>query len=509
MPKKPGEIYEQARDGVVVVRMESGHGSGVVVGDGEVVTNCHVVDDGGPIVVEKLNPNGEPEGKQVQARVAAANLGDLCLLHAPGLQAKPVNIGSAKGLRVGDAVYAMGAPEGLPLTFSGGLVSQLRGGLKAPRMIQTDAAVSPGSSGGGLFDSEGQLVGIPNRSEDGQGLNFALPADWIEPLRSAAQVEAPIRQQLLNCLNAGDEREIPVVFRELAGGIMRLHENPAHRASIFGRIAREEARAGSKNLQLAKEISEWAQESDSSEIRDMVNLQAAWCFASAGSFSQAAKTAEQISATSFKLGGRAVISAEQAKSGDIDAARGAFGSVAGVHEKAEGNLLWVLAWALSEMNYIKEALECAEKAQARDFVTGMRAFTSIAGVLRRRGCTLGASALFDLTRKVLAADEERNKSMGRGERVLSLGYIAWDEAECGRAEQAHESIQRAREIIEAGGIEHEDYHLKMHALAQIAEVFAKVGDWDSSMWAIGRVPVLSDDFAVALAYVAIAMGRGA
>ena len=513
MPKQPGEIYEQARDGVVVVRTEAGSsGSGVVVGENEVATNCHVVDDGSPIGVWKLDPNVRLEGKPIQARVAAANMGDLCLLHVRGLRAKPVSIGSAKELRVGDAVYAMGTPKEWPLTFSGGLVSQLRGNLESPH-IQTNAAISPGSSGGGLFDSEGRLVGIPNSSaEGGENLNFALPADWIESLRAAAPAEARVRQQLLDCLNAGDAREIPVAFRQLAGDIMQLHENPVDRASILGRIAREEARAGNKNLQFAKDIAEWSKDSDSQEGRDRVNFQAAWCYASAGSFTQAAKTAEQIRGEYFKLAARAVVAAEKAHSGDIDAARDDFGSVADIHQKVRGDLLWILAWALSEMNYIKEALDCAEMLRfPGDFVGRMRALSSIAGALARRNCGLGATALFQFAHGALREGEDRHESQGRGERVLSLGHIAWDEAECGRPEQAWASIRRAKGIITGGGIDHEHYPLKIRAEAQIAEVSAKVGGLglDDSIGAISRIPVLCDDLAVALAYVAIATGRGA
>ena len=70
--------------------------------------------------------------------------------------------------------------------MSAGIVSQLRGdGGEAP-IIQTDAAISPGSSGGGLFDGEGNLVGITTIKfvdDDIEGISFAIPADWILELR--------------------------------------------------------------------------------------------------------------------------------------------------------------------------------------------------------------------------------------------------------------------------------------------------------------------------------------
>lgn len=83
----------------------------------------------------------------------------------------------------------MGAPRGLELSLSDGIVSQLRGG--PPPLIQTTAAISPGSSGGGLFDAEGRLVGFTTLYiQGGQSLNFAMPVEWaaeIQPGKKAVQ----------------------------------------------------------------------------------------------------------------------------------------------------------------------------------------------------------------------------------------------------------------------------------------------------------------------------------
>jgi cytochrome c-type biogenesis protein CcmH/NrfG len=110
-------------------------------------------------------------------------------LEARGLTAKPARLGQTKRLKVGEPVYAVGAPRGLELSLSDGIVSQLRGG--PPPLIQTTAAISPGSSGGGLFDAEGRLVGFTTLYiEGGQSLNFAMPVEWageIQPGKKAAQ----------------------------------------------------------------------------------------------------------------------------------------------------------------------------------------------------------------------------------------------------------------------------------------------------------------------------------
>ena len=107
---------------------------------GKIGTNCHVVENGSRFQVGS--------GKRfVPATVWGGDDDkDVCLLVATGLIAKIVQIGQASRLKVGEPVYAVGAPRGLELSLSDGIVSQLRGG--PPPYIQTTAAISPGSSGG-------------------------------------------------------------------------------------------------------------------------------------------------------------------------------------------------------------------------------------------------------------------------------------------------------------------------------------------------------------------------
>jgi S1-C subfamily serine protease len=116
---------------------------------------------------------------------------DLCLLISEGLPATAANIRIDRALAIGEPVYAIGAPRGLELSLSNGIVSQYR---QQPstypsnyRLIQTTAAVSAGSSGGGLFDSTGRLVGITSFFVDeSQNLNFAVPAAAIEDVLHAS-----------------------------------------------------------------------------------------------------------------------------------------------------------------------------------------------------------------------------------------------------------------------------------------------------------------------------------
>ena len=192
----PSEVYDSVKDSVVVVKVydrqgkQTGLASGVMLPSGDIVTNYHVVKAGVRYTV----------GRGKQATPATLKAGDpdidLGLLTAPGLEAIPARLGKAGELKVGEPVYAVGVPEGLELSLSEGIVSQLRGG--PPPLIQTTLVISPGSSGGGLFNAEGELVGITTfYLKEGQNLNFALPVEWIgevakEKIQERPIVEVPI-----------------------------------------------------------------------------------------------------------------------------------------------------------------------------------------------------------------------------------------------------------------------------------------------------------------------------
>ncbi len=180
--KTASEIYEQAaRSTVVVENIDNkggiaGLGSGVVLPDGNVVTNCHVIKDASQLKV-RSNKNKFPAALQFSDLDR-----DICSLSIVGLNAPAVMIGSTKMLKVGAKVFAIGAPKGLELTLSDGIVSSLRE-VEGGHYIQITAAISPGSSGGGLFDENGTLVGLTTFFiTEGQNLNFAVPVEWVTEL---------------------------------------------------------------------------------------------------------------------------------------------------------------------------------------------------------------------------------------------------------------------------------------------------------------------------------------
>jgi hypothetical protein len=187
--KTPEQIYQQASQSVVVIHSLDADdkpfnlGSGVVTGRELVTTNCHVIENAGRIEVTY-------QGNLFTATPGAVNQErDVCQIRVPQLAAPRAQLSTAR-LRVGQRVYAIGAPEGLELTFSEGIISSLRD-FDGSQYIQTSAAISQGSSGGGLFDVDGRLIGITAFFiAEGQNLNFALPASWIMELDRTGQVAA-------------------------------------------------------------------------------------------------------------------------------------------------------------------------------------------------------------------------------------------------------------------------------------------------------------------------------
>jgi len=142
----PREIYEKVALSVVVVQSEvssegpSRQGSGVVIAIDEVITNCHVLNPGGRHFVSRGS-------KKFSATLRYADSKrDLCQLRSTALSAQPVQIGTVRSARPGDRVFAIGAPKGLELSISEGLVSALRE-EDGSQLIQTTAQISPTQSG--------------------------------------------------------------------------------------------------------------------------------------------------------------------------------------------------------------------------------------------------------------------------------------------------------------------------------------------------------------------------
>jgi hypothetical protein len=163
-------------------------GSAVVIRAGTLITNCHVLVRARKVSVTRENvaygaslEHADPER-------------DLCQLKVANFTAPAVTMAPSETPKIGSRVYAIGNPRGLEMTISDGLLSGVRrtdnGEFVA---LQITVPISPGSSGGGLFDAQGRLIGITTfYRADGQNLNFAVPAAWIAevPARAAAALAA-------------------------------------------------------------------------------------------------------------------------------------------------------------------------------------------------------------------------------------------------------------------------------------------------------------------------------
>lgn len=188
--KDPADVFETVSSSVVVIWASDsagealGQGSGVVLQDSQVVTNCHVVNDASRIEVSQQNDT-------IDARLIAQDEErDLCLLQLSKSLGTPARVGTSADLRIGLRVYTVGAPVGMELTIGEGLLSGFRI-FDSSRYLQTTAPISPGSSGGGLWDEHGRLLGITSFYEEyAQSINFAAPVEWI------AQIQERSRKRL-------------------------------------------------------------------------------------------------------------------------------------------------------------------------------------------------------------------------------------------------------------------------------------------------------------------------
>src|SRR5690242_11840986 len=191
-------------------------GSGVVfTGDGFLLTNAHVVGQSGAGTAEFS------DGTSAPFRVVGADpLSDLAVLRADGPTPEPAELGEADKLVVGQLVVAVGNPLGLAGSVTAGVVSALGRSLPArgrviEDVIQTDAALNPGNSGGALADADARVVGI-NTAVAGVGLGMAVPVnDTTRRIISALMQDGRVRRAYLGL--AMTPGPVPANWRERLG----------------------------------------------------------------------------------------------------------------------------------------------------------------------------------------------------------------------------------------------------------------------------------------------------
>jgi Tfp pilus assembly protein PilF len=226
---KPRDLFKLLSPSVFVVETLDARGTAIALGSGvsaakdEIVTNRHVVEGGKAWRVRQGSNTWT-------ARIAFLDSEhDLCGLRVEGLTAIPVNTRASLTLSVGERVYALGSPEGLELSLSEGLISGIRK-FEGVSLIQTTAPISHGSSGGGLFDEQGKLVGITTFAiKDGQNINFAIPTELVlglknHPATELRQTEAEsnasqamLLSQIANdALQSGDYEKALQTYKQMA-----------------------------------------------------------------------------------------------------------------------------------------------------------------------------------------------------------------------------------------------------------------------------------------------------
>jgi S1-C subfamily serine protease len=211
-------VYQQANPGVVSIvttsnaptsslfpgrRSESGAGSGFVVDDGgTVVTNDHVVD--GATSIRVIFGDGTSTSAHIVGRDPGDDLA-VVKVDAPTDQLHPLTLGDSSALKVGQLVVAIGNPFDLHNSVTSGIISALGrtrpsvNGRSIANMIQTDAPVNPGNSGGPLLDDQGNVVGIIAQIESpvrgSVGVGFAIPSNtlqrYLPQLKSGSKVQHP------------------------------------------------------------------------------------------------------------------------------------------------------------------------------------------------------------------------------------------------------------------------------------------------------------------------------
>lgn len=153
-----------------------GQGSGVVIGKDRVVTNCHVLQEADSLKVSI----GSEEYAASWIRTDPSR--DICILNVEGIVASAINTRRMDDVKIGETVFAIGNPLGFGLSISAGLISSISP-YRDEQVIVASTPLSPGSSGGGLFDTQGRLLGITTAILTmGQNLNIVLPAEWIAEL---------------------------------------------------------------------------------------------------------------------------------------------------------------------------------------------------------------------------------------------------------------------------------------------------------------------------------------
>ncbi len=190
------KVYESVSPSIVAIdadiREGISSGTGCIIDpSGLILTNSHIVDDFKDIKITLSN------GKEYTGKLVANNINnsDFALIKiTPDSSLMRINFGDSTNLQVGQKVLAIGNPFGFERTLTTGIVSRIDG---KRNKIQTDAAINPGSSGGPLLNSKGEVIGInqsiynPDNNKSNIGIGFAVPINVAKEFLEEVKVSSP------------------------------------------------------------------------------------------------------------------------------------------------------------------------------------------------------------------------------------------------------------------------------------------------------------------------------
>lgn len=185
--KSAQEIARKALASTVYLKMHNangdiiGHGSGFFVDTNKLATNYHVVEGSTSIYARQI---GRETWRLIEGTLATDQDHDLAILKLSGITTSTLSLANSDTVQAGETVYVIGNPKGLEGTFSKGIVSAVRE-IGVNKWIQIDASISPGSSGGAVQNSKGEVIGVVSwsyRDPKAQNLNFIVPSNYLKAL---------------------------------------------------------------------------------------------------------------------------------------------------------------------------------------------------------------------------------------------------------------------------------------------------------------------------------------
>jgi|ERR1022692_661470 S1-C subfamily serine protease len=207
------QIARKVSPSVVVIegKTDSGDvlGSGFVISkDGKIVTNLHVIREMKAATVELANSKVFDSF----SILATDERRDLAIIKIAGFGLPVLDLGDSDALVVGEPVVVVGSPRGLEGTVTAGILSSVRDSGDGYKVLQTDAAVNPGNSGGPLVNNRGQAIGVVSfilRSS--QGLNFGIPINYVRELLNTFHEPMSLERMRRNLVNTTPEimKEVP------------------------------------------------------------------------------------------------------------------------------------------------------------------------------------------------------------------------------------------------------------------------------------------------------------